>query len=102
MSEQKERGDVEQALNELVEATRLGIHEGVKAATKRLDALGVPVKRRNGALRQLAAEGVESSDAEPDTDVKVEPPKVEPPKVAADPKTAPPVARKAPGASSVA
>lgn len=78
MSEQKERGDVQQALNELEQASELGNEEAIKGANKRLDALGVSVKRRAAVLRKLAAE--ESGDP--------------------DPKHAAPVERKAPGPSS--
>jgi len=88
MSEQKERGDIEQALNELEEATRLGVSEGIKAAHKRLDAYGVSVKRRAGRLRQVAAE---ESEVDEPTVVKVE---------KSDPKSVPPVERKAPGPTS--
>ena len=63
MSQEKERGDVEQALNELVQSTEAGITEGVRSANKRLDAMGVSIKRRAAALRKLAAE--QSEDPEP-------------------------------------
>jgi len=63
MSEPKERGDVIQALNELEEATRLGLSEGIKMAHKRLDALGVSAKRRVAVARSIAAE--ESEEEEP-------------------------------------
>lgn len=83
MSEPKERGDVQQALNELEQATELGNAEAVKAAHKRLDALGVSVKRRSAVLRKLASE-------ESEEESQKESPKV-------DPKTVAPVERKAPG-----
>jgi hypothetical protein len=88
MSEQKERGDVEQALNELEEATRLGLTEGIKLANKRLDALGVSSKRRAAVGRRLAAEEAEEASTKDESKP--------------DPKVAPPVERKAPGASSKA
>jgi hypothetical protein len=73
MSEQKERGDVIQALNELVESTRLGSDHGVRAANKRLDAMNVSQKTRAAALRADALGDPEPAepDQDPDQDVRV-------------------------------
>lgn len=44
------------ALNELVEASRMGLTEAIKAAHKRCDALGIDEKTRAAALRRYRHE----------------------------------------------